>query len=92
MARDQRVEDNWALLFTQNLALKNKVPIHVIFCLTDTFLGATIRHFKFMLDGLEEVAKDCKKLNINFHLLRGEHSKEIPAFVKENKIGALVRY
>lgn len=90
MARDQRVEDNWALLFSQNLALKNKVPLHVIFCLTDKFLDATIRHFKFMLDGLEEVASDCKKLNINFHLLRGQHVIEIPKFVKHNTIGALV--
>lgn len=90
MARDQRAEDNWALLFSQNLAIKNKVPLHVIFCLTDKFLGATIRHFAFMLKGLEEVQIDCKKLNINFHLLRGNHSKEIPKFVKDNKIGALV--
>lgn len=90
MARDQRVEDNWALLFSQNLAFKNKVPLHVIFCLTDNFLDATVRHFIFMLKGLEEVAKDCKRLNINFHLLRGDHSKEIPNFVKENIFGALV--
>ena len=90
MARDQRVEDNWALLFSQNLAIKNKVPVHVIFCLTDSFLGATIRHFMFMLKGLEEVAKDCRRLNVNFHLLRGNHSTEIPKFVKDNEIGALV--
>lgn len=90
MARDQRIEDNWALLFSQNLAIKNKVPLHVIFCLTDKFLDATIRHFMFMLKGLEEVCDDCRRLNINFHLLRGNHSKEIPKFVKENVLGALV--
>lgn len=90
MARDQRVEDNWALLFAQNLAIKNKVPMHVLFCLTDSFMDATIRHFIFMLKGLEEVADECHKLNVNFHLLRGDHGKEIPKFVKENKIGALV--
>ncbi|CRL08549.1 CLUMA_CG021341, isoform A [Clunio marinus] len=90
MARDQRVQDNWALLFSQNLAIKNKIPLHVVFCLTDGFLGATIRHFDFMLKGLEEVANDCTTLNINFHLLRGEHTKEIPKFIKNNKIGAVV--
>lgn len=90
MARDQRVEDNWALLFTQKLALKNKVPIHVIFCLTENFLNSPLRHFDFMLRGLEEVSKDCAKLNINFHLLRGEHAEEIPKFVEDNKIGALI--
>lgn len=90
MARDQRVEDNWALLFAQNLAIKNKVPLHVIFCLTDNFMDATLRHFIFMLKGLEEVAVECQKLDINFHMLRGDHGKEIPKFVKENNIGALV--
>lgn len=90
MARDERLEDNWALLFSQNLAIKNRVPLHVIFCLTDKFLDATIRHFAFMLDGLAEVAEDCKKLDINFHLLRGQHNEEIPKFVVANKMGALV--
>lgn len=90
MARDQRVEDNWALLFSQNLALKNKVPLHVVFCLVDKFLDATIRHFQFMLKGLEEVAGDCKKLNVSFHLLRGKHVEEILKFVKQRKIGAVV--
>ena len=90
MARDQRVQDNWALLFSQKLAINNKVPLHVIFCLTETFLDATYRHFSFMLRGLEEVAKDCIKLDINFHLLRGKHTEEIPEFVKKNKIGALI--
>lgn len=51
MARDQRVEDNWALLFAQKLAIQNKVPLHVIFCLTENFMDATIRHFIFMLKG-----------------------------------------
>lgn len=91
MARDQRVEDNWAMLFSQNLAIKNKLPLHVVFCLTDSFLEATLRHFKFMLDGLEEVAEDCKKLNISFHLVRGQHEEIIPKFVKEHKIGTIVK-
>lgn len=90
MARDQRVQDNWALLFAQNLAMKNEIPLHVVFCLTDKFLGATLRQFKFMLDGLQEVEEECKQLNIGFHLLRGEHAKEIPKFAVKNKIGAIV--
>lgn len=90
MARDQRVEDNWALLLSQKLAIKNKVALHIVFCLTDKFLDATFRHFNFMIKGLEEVSRDCNKLNISFHLLRGKHTEEIPKFVKENKIGALV--
>lgn len=90
MSRDQRVEDNWALLFSQYLAIKNKVPLHVLFCLSDKFLDATIRHFIFMLKGLEEVADDCRRLDISFHLLRGSHNTEIPKFVKDKGFGALI--
>lgn len=90
MARDQRVQDNWAMLFAQKIAMKNEIPLHVVFCLTDGFLGATLRHFKFMLDGLQEVETECKRLNIGFHLLRGQHAVEIPKFVAKNKIGAVV--
>lgn len=90
MARDQRVQDNWALLFAQNLGFKNKFPLHVVFCLTDKFPEATLRTYKFMLDGLEEVERDLKDLDITFHLLRGKHEKEIPKFVKDFNIGCLV--
>jgi deoxyribodipyrimidine photo-lyase len=53
MSRDQRVQDNWALLYAQRLALKLKRPLHVCFCLVPKFLGATIRHFGFMLKGIQ---------------------------------------
>jgi deoxyribodipyrimidine photo-lyase len=90
MSRDQRVQDNWAFLYAQKLALKNEVPLHVCFCLVPKFLDATIRQFKFLLTGLEEVAKECEKLSIPFHLLRGEAGHLIPDFVKTNKIGGVV--
>lgn len=90
MSRDVRVQDNWAFLFAQKLALKNKVPLHVVFCLVPTFLDATMRHYKFMLKGLEEVEEQCLKLNIGFHLLFGEHAKLIPKFLTDNNFGGLV--
>lgn len=33
MSRDKRVQDNWALLFAQELALQRRVPLVVAFCL-----------------------------------------------------------
>jgi deoxyribodipyrimidine photo-lyase len=45
------IADNWAFLFAQKLAMKNKISLHVCFCLLPKFLDATFRHFKFMLDG-----------------------------------------
>jgi deoxyribodipyrimidine photo-lyase len=90
MARDQRVQDNWAMTYAQNLAIKNKFPLHVIFCLTDKFMDSPLRHYKFMFDGLKEVSEDLENLDINFHLLRGSHTTQIPKFVKDFKIGCLI--
>uniref|UniRef100_A0A1B6H369 Deoxyribodipyrimidine photo-lyase n=1 Tax=Cuerna arida TaxID=1464854 RepID=A0A1B6H369_9HEMI len=90
MFRDERVQDNWALLFAQKLALKNEIPLHVCFCVKPKFLDATIRHYKFLFKGLEEVASECKSLNIEFHLLIGNGEEVLPSFVEKNKIGAVV--
>lgn len=90
MSRNQRVEDNWALLYAQALGLKNSLPLHIVFCLADKFLDATYRHFKFMIEGLKEVQIGCTNLNINFHLLRGHAGELVPKFVKEHKMGALI--
>lgn len=90
MSRNQRVEDNWALLYAQALGMKNSLPLHVVFCLADKFLDATLRHFAFMIKGLKEVQSSCEELNINFHLLRGQAGQQIPFFVKQHKMGAVV--
>uniref|UniRef100_A0A8C5PK43 Deoxyribodipyrimidine photo-lyase n=1 Tax=Leptobrachium leishanense TaxID=445787 RepID=A0A8C5PK43_9ANUR len=90
MSRDQRVQDNWAFLYAQRLALKQKLPLHVTFCLVPKFLNATIRHYGFMLKGLQEVAEDLKALNIPFHLLIGYAKDVLPNFVKEHSIGGVV--
>lgn len=90
MSRDCRVQDNWALLFSQKLALKNEVPLHVCFCLVPKFLDATIRHYKFLLNGLKEVERECSSLNLTFHLLIGSAVTKIPKFVKDHGIGAVV--
>lgn len=68
MIRDQRVQDNWAFLFAQRLALKFKVPLHVCFCLVPKFQAETLRHYTFMVEGLKEVEKECRELCIPFHI------------------------
>ncbi len=47
MSRDQRTEDNWTLLFAQQLAVETKSPLLVVFCLVPEFLGACIRQYDF---------------------------------------------
>lgn len=90
MSRDQRVNDNWALLFTQDLAKQNNVPMAVVFCLVPEFLGATIRQYGFMLKGLKEIENHLQKKNIPFFLLTGKPEIEIPKFINKNNVGILV--
>ena len=90
MSRDQRVLDNWALLYAQQMALDLRRPLVVVFCLVPTFLGAALRQYGFMLRGLEEVAAGLGERQIPFYLRQGDPSTEIPRFVKEQRAGALV--
>jgi deoxyribodipyrimidine photo-lyase len=90
MSRDQRVNDNWALLFAQELALERKVPLGVVFSLAPRFLNATSRQYGFMLKGLQEVEIRLAELNIPFFLLIGTPEQQLPAFQTKHEIGGLV--
>ncbi len=90
MSRDQRVADNWALLYAQEKALEKKQPLIVLFCLVPRFLNATMRHYRFMLEGLKEVESRLQDCNIAFKLLSGQPEEQIPVFVKEQKAGAII--
>ncbi len=83
MSRDQRVRDNWALLFAQQKAVEINEELVVIFCLVPDFLGAAIRQYGFMLKGLQKLEAGLEKLNIPYILLTGEPDVEIPGFVKK---------
>jgi deoxyribodipyrimidine photo-lyase len=90
MSREQRVKDNWALLYAQELAMERKVPLLVIFSLVPHFLGANLRQYDFMLKGLAGVESDLAKLSMPFYLLEGKPEKEIADFLTMVKASALV--
>ena len=90
MSRDQRVNDNWALLYAKELAQKHDSHLAVAFCLVPQFLGATSRQYRFLLQGLKEVEKNLQALNIPFFLLQGDPGKEMARLLSEMGAGALV--
>ena len=90
MSREQRTRDNWALLFAQERALEQKVPLFVVFCLVPQFLGATIRQYSFMLQGLWEVEQNLFEKNIPFYLLQGSPEVEITEFIRRSGASCLV--
>ena len=83
MSRDQRVNDNWALLYAKELAQKHDLHLAVAFCPVPQFLGATGRQYRFLLQGLKEVEKNLKALNIPFYLLQGDPGKEMARLLSE---------
>lgn len=57
MQRSQRAEDNHALEYAIQQANDLKQPLLVVFGLTDDYPEANLRHFTFMLEGLQETRK-----------------------------------
>ncbi len=90
MQRDQRVDDNWALIYAQEQAVAVNQPLLVVFCLAPGFLGATIRQYGFMLKGLAEVEKRMRMLGLPFILLRGYPVETLPVFLHVTTAGMLV--
>ncbi|MBK7499901.1 MAG: deoxyribodipyrimidine photo-lyase [Ignavibacteriales bacterium] len=90
MSRDQRVHDNWALLFSQQIALEKKKPLIVLFNIVPDFLEATIRQYGFMLKGLQEIDSELAKYNIPFFLLAGKPDVQISEFLKQKYGSVLV--
>uniref|UniRef100_A0A6P7F8D4 Deoxyribodipyrimidine photo-lyase isoform X2 n=1 Tax=Diabrotica virgifera virgifera TaxID=50390 RepID=A0A6P7F8D4_DIAVI len=90
MYRDCRVQDNWALIFAQRLAIKKKLPLHVCYSLKDAHEQyPTQRHFNFFIEGLKFVQKEFQQLNIGFHLLNVS-PKELAKLIASNDIGGVV--
>lgn len=89
MSRDQRVRDNWALLYAQREAIRQKVPLVVLFCFVPNFLAGTLRQYGFMLRGLPQIAHNLRKKNIPFFFISGEPKNVIPAFLQSIQAGGM---
>ena len=90
MSRDQRVDDNWALLYAQAQALEMNQGLIVVFCKCKKFLGATEQHDSFMMEGLHKVSIKLQRYNIPFIVLEGDPIEKISAFSSRMKAGLLV--
>jgi deoxyribodipyrimidine photo-lyase len=66
MQRSQRAVDNPALNVAISAANAYRKPLYVLFCLDPNFPNANLRHFDFMLRGIEETAATLSKRYIGF--------------------------
>ncbi len=90
MSRDQRVFQNWALLRAAELAIENNQLVVVVFNLLPSFLRASPKQIRFMLEGLQTVQKKLIQKNIPLYLLQGDPLIEIPRLLESIQAGALV--
>jgi deoxyribodipyrimidine photo-lyase len=91
MNRDMRMNDNWALIFAQQWALKENVPLIVLYNLVPNFLEGGLRQLTFKIEALTELEKTLKTKNIPFVLVEGKKTEEeIISFINKEKIGGLV--
>ncbi len=91
MNRDCRVEDNWGLLFAQELAQKNNTYLRVVYNLDPAFLGGGLRQLMFKIQGLQEVEDQLRKLCIPFDLLvEHETVSSLSEYILSCSAGAVV--
>ena len=94
MDRDMRIQDNWALIHAQKIALERKVPLIIIYNLVVNFLQGSYRQWDFKVRGLQEIQQTCAEKNIPFYLLIDTTGKQSPelivGFCNDHNVGILI--
>ncbi|UCF99184.1 MAG: deoxyribodipyrimidine photo-lyase [Spirochaetaceae bacterium] len=72
MQASARVVDNPALLYAVRQADELGVPVLVVFGLTTRYPEANLRHFTFLIEGLQDVEQELEKLGIRLAVLTAE--------------------
>lgn len=78
MQASQRTEFNHALEYAIDQSNKYNQPIVTVFCLLDEYPSANISHYRFMLEGLQEVNESLKTRGIEFVVRQAIPTKTIP--------------
>lgn len=78
MERDQRIDDNWALLYAQQEALIRSKPLHIVTFLPSGQGPCSSRQLDFQMSGLMESADGASTKNIGFTVLRGQSDSVLP--------------
>ena len=90
MQRDKRVNDNWALLYAQKLAIEFNVPLIVCFHYFGKFSNSNLRQYHFLFQGLQETHQLLKSLNIELFLIKGTVKNNLIKFIQSANISTIV--
>jgi deoxyribodipyrimidine photo-lyase len=83
MQQSQRAACNPALEYALEVANRRGLPVLVAFGLMDAYPDANLRHYRFMLEGLQEVAATLAERRINFVIRRGAPNEVAAALGEE---------
>lgn len=90
MERDQRIDDNWALIVASEISNKQNKQLVIIFNYDIEFYGNELRRFDFLTKGLKEVESKCDKLNIPLLFTSGNSKDEIIQHIEKLNPSCLV--
>jgi deoxyribodipyrimidine photo-lyase len=90
MARDQRVDDNWALLFAQENAIAASRPLMVAAAPMADHNNSGLRQVRFSLDGLKAVEKKLSRLQIPMLMFAGRPETKLPVLVRRLSASAVI--
>lgn len=83
MQASQRESCNHALETAALIANKSGLPLLALFCLTDNYPGANLRHYTFMAEGLLETKRRLAKRGVRLEIFRGSPSDVAPRIAKD---------
>jgi deoxyribodipyrimidine photo-lyase len=89
MSRDQRVNDNHALLAAQDKAIELKLPLLVVFNLRSKTGVRAREHYNFMIAGLREVEQDLRGKMIDFVATQADTAEDFVRSINDFKPAAL---
>lgn len=90
VAREQRVSDNWALLYAAEKANERRVPLLVLFALGPMFQNGSARHNEWMVASLHELSENLAERGIPFFLEMGAWASVVTAFALRHAVGEVV--
>ena len=82
MQSSHRTEENPALVYAVERADQAHLPLIVYFGLWQSYPEASLRHFRFMLEGLAEVSRSLESMGIRFVLRTEPPDKGVCAIAK----------
>lgn len=88
--RAQRAHANPSINVAIELARELDLPVVAAFCLVPAFPSATLRHYHFMAESLQELPDALATREIGWHLATGEPDEVIPELVRKHRAAALV--